>query len=67
MYNLHSHGHAVGFQFLIECLNEFRVLQSFISLGTRFQILGAKYDTLSSPYVVVRGEIACRQVPVRSA
>ena len=41
MYNLHSlHGHAVGFQFLIECPKEFRVLQRFISLGTRFQVHG---------------------------
>ena len=55
MYSLQSvHGQFVGIHVLIFVLKLLRVPLFLISAGTMSHILGAKYDILLSPYLVVR-------------
>ena len=54
MYILYSlHGHLSGFHFLIFWRKIYSLAQSLISKGTKFQILGARYDNVSVPYNTV--------------
>ena len=54
MYTLHSlHGHLSGFHFLIFWRKIGSVAQSLMPEGTKFQILGPRYDNVSVPYNTV--------------
>ena len=54
MYTLQSlHGHLSGFHFLIFWRKIGSVAQSLMSEGTKFQILGLRYDNVSVPYNTV--------------
>ena len=51
MYILQSpHGDLSGFHFLIFRQKICSVAQSVISKGTKFQVLGMRYDSVSVPY-----------------
>ena len=50
MYTFQSlHGHLSGFHFLIFLQKIVSVAQSLMSEGTKFQILGPRYDNVSVP------------------
>ena len=54
MYTLQNlHGHLSGFYFLIFWQKIGSVAQSLMSEGTKFQILGPKYDNVSVTYNTV--------------
>ena len=54
MHTLQSlHGHVSCFHFLIFWRKIGSVAQSLMSEGTKFQILGPRYDNVSVPYNTV--------------